>query len=82
MRQLLGYNSCGLIPGETMRTNAAVFVLVLASAAAAQDSRSPQKSPPSANPANSTLSPNWAVITNQDVLLTLGFDMTPVHEAR
>jgi hypothetical protein len=58
-----------------MRSNAAVFVLV--TAAAAQDSRSPQKSQPSANPANSTLSPNQAVITNQDVTGMLKAGISP-----
>ena len=50
-----------------MKTNVVVFVLLVASIAAAQDSGSSQKSQPLADQVNSTLSPNQAVITNQDV---------------
>ncbi len=60
-----------------MRTNAAVFVLLLAATVAAQDSGSPQKSQPSASPANPTLSLNQAVITNQDVTGMLKAGISP-----
>jgi len=60
-----------------MRTNIAVFVLLLASTAAAQDSGSPPEAQPSANQANSTLTPNQAVITNQDVTGMLKAGISP-----
>jgi len=60
-----------------MRTNGAVFVLLLAATVAAQDSGSPQKSQPSASPANPTLSLNQAVITNGDVTGMLKAGISP-----
>lgn len=60
-----------------MKMNVAVFVLLVASLAAAQYSGSPRKSQPSANQANSTLSPNQAVITNQDVTDMLKAGISP-----
>jgi hypothetical protein len=60
-----------------MRTNAAVFVLLLVATVAAQDSGSSQKSQSSASPANPTLSLNQAVITNQDVTGMLKAGISP-----
>jgi hypothetical protein len=60
-----------------MKTSIAFLVLLMASIVAAQDSGSPQKSQPLANQANSTLSPNQAVITNEDVTGMLKAGISP-----
>jgi hypothetical protein len=60
-----------------MKTNVAVFLLLAASIAAAQDSGYSQESQPTANKVNSTLSPNQAVITNQDVTDMLKAGLSP-----
>jgi len=59
-----------------MKAQVAVLLL-LASTAAAQDSGSPPKAQPSANQASSPLSPNQAVITNQDVIGMLKAGLSP-----
>ena len=61
-----------------MKTQVGVLVLLLlASTAAAQNSGSSQNPQPSANHPNSTLSPNQAVITNQDVTGMLKAGISP-----
>src|SRR5271157_4803611 len=58
--------------GSTMRVQVVVLVLLLATIAAAQDS-----SQASAHQPASTLSPNQAVITNQDVIGMLRAGLSP-----
>jgi hypothetical protein len=60
-----------------MKALALAVMMLLGSLASAQDSGSSQKSQPLANQANSTLSPNQAIVANQDVIDMLKAGISP-----